>query len=127
MRVRNKTNKGNQQLFFVMQGTNAPSLLWCGAWKKRSSHVAKRRHKRTTTLIDEFLDENSQLQHAFFPNMKIAIDPMKTTGNESHYYHLGKIWLDTEGNPIQAHGGGMPYDERSATYYWYGEYKDGPT
>ncbi|KAE8711058.1 putative ADP-ribosylation factor GTPase-activating protein AGD6 [Hibiscus syriacus] len=38
-----------------------------------------------------------------------------------------RIWLDTDGNPIQAHGGGMLYDERSSTYNWYREYKDGPT
>lgn len=35
----------------------------------------------------------------------------------------GELWLDTEGNPIQAHGGGMlSYKER---YYWYGENKNG--
>ncbi|KAI3739296.1 hypothetical protein L2E82_29699 [Cichorium intybus] len=52
---------------------------------------------------------------------------MKDGGNESFYYHPGRIWLDTDGNPIQAHGGGILYDDRSMTYYWYGEYKDGPT
>ncbi|KAE8715741.1 adenylyl-sulfate kinase 1 [Hibiscus syriacus] len=31
------------------------------------------------------------------------------------------------GYRIASHGGGMLYDERSSTYYWYGEYKDGPT
>lgn len=35
----------------------------------------------------------------------------------------GKLWKDTEGNPIHAHGGGMLYFED--TYYWYGENKDG--
>ena len=35
----------------------------------------------------------------------------------------GEIWLDTDGNPIQAHGGGMLYHE--GLYYWYGENKDG--
>lgn len=94
---------------------------------KRSPRAAKRRPKRTTTLIDEFLDENSQLRHVFFPDMKTAIDPMKDNGNHSFYYYPGRIWLDTEGAPIQAHGGGMIYDQRSRTYYWYGEYKDGPT
>ncbi|CAH1421210.1 unnamed protein product [Lactuca virosa] len=52
---------------------------------------------------------------------------MKDGGNESFYYHPGRIWLDTDGNPIQAHGGGILYDDRSSMYYWYGEYKDGPT
>ncbi|KAE8707687.1 Glycosyl hydrolase family protein 43 isoform 2 [Hibiscus syriacus] len=95
--------------------------------KKRSPHAAKRQHKQPINLIDEFLDENSQLRRVFFPDVKTAIDPVKEAANESHYYHPGEIWLDTEGNPIQAHGGGMLYDERSGTYYWYGEYKDGLT
>jgi len=37
----------------------------------------------------------------------------------------GEVWKDTSGNPINAHGGGILYHE--GTYYWYGEYKTGPT
>jgi len=37
----------------------------------------------------------------------------------------GEVWLDTAGNPINAHGGGMLYKDR--TYYWYGENKAGRT
>jgi beta-galactosidase len=36
-----------------------------------------------------------------------------------------EIWRDTDGNPIQAHGGGLLNHE--GVYYWYGENKDGPT
>lgn len=36
----------------------------------------------------------------------------------------GKEWLDTEGNPIQAHGFSVFYDEKEACYYWYGENKE---
>ena len=53
-----------------------------------------------------------QPRHVFFPSNKSAIDPMKVTGNDSYYYYLGRIWMDTDGNPIQAHGGGILYDER---------------
>ncbi|WP_068609863.1 glycoside hydrolase family 43 protein [Paenibacillus swuensis] len=35
----------------------------------------------------------------------------------------GERWLDTEGNPIRAHGGGVLYDE--GLYYWFGEMRDG--
>ena len=94
---------------------------------KRSPRAAKRRPKRPTTLIDEFLDESSQLRHVFFPDEKTAIQPMKDAMNDSFYYYPGRIWLDTDGNPIQAHGGGILYDEKSRKYYWYGEFKDGPT
>ncbi|MBQ1341791.1 MAG: family 43 glycosylhydrolase [Erysipelotrichaceae bacterium] len=34
----------------------------------------------------------------------------------------GKPWLDTDGNPIQAHGGYMYYE--NSTYYWIGENKE---
>lgn len=95
---------------------------------KRSPRALKRKHgKRFPPIIEEFLDEDSQLRHVFFPSRKNAIDPMKMTGNDSLYYFPGRVWLDTEGNPIQAHGGGIMHDERSGTYYWYGEYKDGLT
>lgn len=94
---------------------------------KRSPRAEKRRPKRKTTLIDEFLDESSQNRQMFFPDWRTAIDPTKELGNDDFYYHPGRIWLDTDGSPIQAHGGGLLYDHRSRTYFWYGEYKDGPT
>lgn len=37
----------------------------------------------------------------------------------------GKIWYDSDGIPIQAHGGGVLFDQ--GTYYWFGENKDGDT
>ena len=33
----------------------------------------------------------------------------------------GELWLDTEGKPIQAHGGSLFYWE--GMFYWYGEDK----
>jgi hypothetical protein len=36
-------------------------------------------------------------------------------------FHPGKVWLDTAGKPIQAHGGGILL--YSGVYYWYGEDK----
>lgn len=95
--------------------------------RKRSPRAIKRKPKTPTTLVEEFLDENSQIRHLFFPDMKSAFGPTKDANDTLHYFFPGKIWLDTEGNPIQAHGGGILYDERSKIYYWYGEYKDGPT
>jgi len=35
------------------------------------------------------------------------------------FFEPGKVWLDTEGNPISAHGAGFMYHE--GVYYWYGE------
>lgn len=35
----------------------------------------------------------------------------------------GKVWVDDTGEAIQAHGGGILFDEKTKTYYWYGEHK----
>ena len=43
------------------------------------------------------------------------------------YFYPGRVWLDTNGNAIQAHGGGVMYDDKTAKFYWYGENKEGPT
>lgn len=37
----------------------------------------------------------------------------------------GSVWLDTKGNRINAHGGGLLYHK--GVYYWYGEYKGDST
>ncbi len=44
---------------------------------------------------------------------------------ESVVVHSRGGWLDTAGHPINAHGGGMLFHNR--TYYWYGENKAGRT
>lgn len=36
----------------------------------------------------------------------------------------GKIWLDTDGKPIQAHGFSVFYNPADRLYYWYGENKE---
>ncbi|GER42400.1 glycosyl hydrolase family protein 43 [Striga asiatica] len=95
--------------------------------RRRSPRAVMRKPKPPTTLIDEFLDEYSQIRHVFFLKIETAIDTMMCAESDKFYYYPGRTWLDTERNPIQAHGGGIVYDERSSKYYWYGEYKDGPT
>lgn len=40
-------------------------------------------------------------------------------------FYPGRTWLDINGHPIQAHGGGVLYYE--GRYYWYGENKSGKT
>lgn len=41
-----------------------------------------------------------------------------------HSFKPGEVWLDTDGQPIQAHGGGMLLHD--GVYYWYGENKAAP-
>ena len=40
-------------------------------------------------------------------------------------FHPGQVWRDTEGKPIQAHGGGILFFK--GVYYWFGEDKSAPT
>ena len=42
-----------------------------------------------------------------------------------HAIYPGKVWLDTEGKRIQAHGGSVMYWD--GIYYWYGENKEKTT
>ena len=50
---------------------------------------------------------------------------MPTQAQQNRFIRPGEVWTDTDGNPINAHGGGILYHE--GTYYWYGEYKAGKT
>lgn len=45
--------------------------------------------------------------------------------NNKTGFRPGAEWRDTEGNPINAHGGGILHHD--GTYYWYGECKKGKT
>jgi len=40
-------------------------------------------------------------------------------------FYPGEVWTDTDGNPINAHGGGILFHK--GIYYWYGEKKSGET
>ncbi|MBQ9232102.1 MAG: family 43 glycosylhydrolase [Prevotella sp.] len=55
----------------------------------------------------------------------LTILSVTSKAQESSQFHPGKVWLDDEGNIINAHGGGLLYHD--GTYYWYGEYKQGET
>jgi hypothetical protein len=88
--------------------------------------VRRKGDKKPPSIVDEFLDESSAVHDTFFPEQKTAVHP-NNGGNDTHFYYPGNVWLDTDGNPIQAHGGGVLYDKRTKIYFWYGENKDGKT
>jgi hypothetical protein len=50
---------------------------------------------------------------------------LNSSAQQNHQFHPGRAWLDTDGNHIQAHGGGIMFHD--GTYYWYGTNMDGPT
>lgn len=49
---------------------------------------------------------------------EFPLHPVKYSSVES-----GKVWLDNNGRPIQAHGFQIFYNDADSTYYWYGENK----
>lgn len=88
--------------------------------------VKRRGPRKQPKVIDDYLEESSAVHALFFPDQMAVVDPTKG-GNDSMYFYPGRVWLDTDGNTIQAHGGGIMYDHKTARFYWYGENKDGPT
>ena len=48
-----------------------------------------------------------------------------TAADSTSTFHPGQVWNDTQGKPINAHGGGILFHE--GVYYWYGEIKEGRT
>ncbi|MCF6405118.1 glycoside hydrolase family 43 protein [Chitinophaga filiformis] len=57
----------------------------------------------------------------------MLVIPVSMTGFAQQQSSIipGAVWTDTDGNPINAHGGGMLY--YAGTWYWYGEIKKGDT
>lgn len=54
-----------------------------------------------------------------------TVDRMSAKQEGKDIVTPGSIWKDMDGNPINAHGGGILYHE--GTYYWYGEFKGDST
>lgn len=58
------------------------------------------------------------------PHRKISIFSSPKGGSEkSASFHPGEIWLDTDGNSIDAHSAGILCDPITGVYFWYGEAK----
>ncbi|KAH9315129.1 hypothetical protein KI387_023756, partial [Taxus chinensis] len=87
---------------------------------------SEKQRGRKYTPIDDFLDVTSQRRALYFPEKSLAVSPLKADEN-MYYFYPGREWRDTDGRPIQAHGGGILYVEETRTFYWYGENKDGRT
>lgn len=57
---------------------------------------------------------------ADFP-LKYEIDYVRVYQKENKTIQSGELWFDNRGKHINAHGGGMLYQD--GKYYWYGEHK----
>ena len=47
----------------------------------------------------------------------ISLLPVSVHAQKYTEFIPGEVWKDTDGNPINAHGGGLLYHD--GTYYWY--------
>jgi hypothetical protein len=65
------------------------------------------------------------LAFAVFAATSLAGPQATSTLQSPPAFHPGELWPDTDGVPINAHGGGFLF--RDGTYYWFGEFKtEGP-
>jgi hypothetical protein len=89
--------------------------------------VRRKGERKPPAVVEEFLDESSAVHDMFFPESNMAVDPSNGENDSMYFYFPGRVWTDTDGKPIQAHGGGVLSDKNTKTYFWYGENKDGKT
>ena len=61
-----------------------------------------------------------KLYHLFFFAVLFSACAVNMAKEENTLYPQ-RVWNDTEGNPINAHGGGVLYYD--GVYYWFGEHK----
>ncbi len=60
-----------------------------------------------------------------FCTLSATVEGQTSASHRTFCFTPKQVWYDTDGNAINAHGGGiMKYGRR---YYWYGEYKVGET
>lgn len=57
--------------------------------------------------------------------LTLSVSRAAENTSDRHQFFPGQVWQDTEGHPINAHGGGILFS--GGTYYWYGEAKTGRT
>ena len=61
----------------------------------------------------------------FLALLILSLSAQLLPAQKNTQFKPGEVWKDTEGKPVNAHGGGLLY--YNGTYYWYGEYKKGET
>mgnify|MGYP002776797505 FL=1 len=95
--------------------------------KKRVNPSNRPHRTRNISASEDFMNPSSLKRQWYFPDKSLAINPLTCPEEEKNYLYPGREWRDTEGRPIQAHGGGILYVPETKTFYWYGENKDGRT
>ena len=61
------------------------------------------------------------MKHLLFGLLSVCYLALNAQKQSYTDFFPGKLWFDTKGNIINAHGGGILY--HAGTYYWFGEHK----
>ncbi|XP_002988515.2 uncharacterized protein LOC9638612 [Selaginella moellendorffii] len=94
----------------------------------RSLGGGEGRYENLTMLEKEEIFKASSARNVSdFPDIGLVLDPVNAPAQDRNFFFPGRHWLDSSGNSIQAHGGGILYVPSTGIFYWYGENKDGPT
>ena len=67
------------------------------------------------------IDMKQRRYHAAFFGLVFVVHVTCIQAQAYQCFRPGKLWFDTNGTIINAHGGGILFHE--GTYYWFGEYK----
>lgn len=96
--------------------------------RRRGNNPSNRPHRvRNISAAEDFVNPYSLKRPLYFPDKALAVNPLQSPDFDKYQFYPGREWLDTDGKPIQAHGGGILYVQETKTFYWYGENKDGRT
>ncbi|MDR6879367.1 OmpL47-type beta-barrel domain-containing protein [Bacillus sp. 3255] len=109
-----------------VQGTSVTYLI------SRSSSAAGTYNQVYSGTDMEFTDTGLTQGTGYFYKINAVIDGVPSSSSEPLGVGTvrtaitpGTVWASTNGNPIDAHGPGFMYDQKTKKYYWYGEYHIG--
>lgn len=95
---------------------------------KRRGNPSNRQHRtRNISAAEDFVNLSSPKRPIYFPDKALAVNPLQCPSVDRFHFYPGREWRDSDGKPIQAHGGGILFVPETKTFYWYGENKDGRT
>ena len=78
------------------------------------------------SLVEALLGAEAPWLQELFPCCGDASKSCRDSFREViNRFEPGAVWYDTDGVPIQAHGGGVLFDQ--GTYYWFGQNLEGKT
>lgn len=105
----------------------AERISFRSLWSYTSDKIPEGKLQKLDEVLKHYgerrgLTEKEKQKISRYQSMKENRTSRRGTPVSYREFTPGKIWLDTNGNPIQAHGGALFFE--NGTYYWYGENKE---